>query len=162
MRKKFMVVLFTVVMTLSAAAAYAENIMYVQSFKAKIMLQPSFKAKVIGEAGKGSKMTSLGRSGNWVKVKFYSSEGYVSALLLSTRPPMEKLGLIKADGTDITHGVRRRASTYTSAAAARGLVQDDRRRLSRDEKIDYLGLEKMEAVTITSDDITRFMEGSKL
>jgi uncharacterized protein YgiM (DUF1202 family) len=162
MQKKFIVILFTVVMTLSSALAYAENLMFVQSFKAKVMALPSFKAKVIGEAGKGSKLIFLGRSGNWVKVNYYSKEGYVSALLVSTRPPMEKQGLIKADKSDISHGVRRRASTYTSAAAARGLVQDDRRRLSRDEKVDYEGLEKLEAVTITDDDIAKFVEGGKV
>ena len=162
MRKKIVFVFFTVVMTLSSVLAYAESVMYVQSFKAKVMSQPSFKAKVLGEAGKGSKMTSLGRSGNWVKVKYYTSEGYVSALLLSAQPPMLKMGLIKADEGEISHGVRRRASTYTSAAAARGLAQDDRRRLSRDEKVDYGGLEKMETFTASSEEVSRFMEGNSL
>jgi hypothetical protein len=162
MRKKFIVVLFTAVMTLSSALAYAENVVYVQSFKAKVMSQPSFKAKVIGEAGKAAKMISQGRTGTWVKVNFNGKDGYVSALLVSTRPPLDKQGLIKADDSAISYGVRRRASTYTSAAAARGLVQDDRRRLSRDEKVDYQGLEKVESVSLTNEDITKFMEGSKL
>lgn len=162
MKKKSMLVFFTIVMTLGSALAHAETIMYVQSFKAKVMSQPSFKAKVIGEAGKGSKMTSLGRTGNWVKVKYYSNEGYVSALLLSAQPPMLKMGLIKADEGDISHGVRRRASTYTSAAAARGLVQDDRRRVSRDEKTDYAAILKLETVAITEDEVVKFMEGSKI
>jgi hypothetical protein len=59
----------------------------------------------------------------------------------------------------LKEGVRRRASTYTSAAAARGLVQDDRRRLSRDEKIDYLGLENIEAVSISPEELAKFMGG---
>jgi len=162
MRNRIDVFLVVLVMALSATFAQAEEVYYVQSLKAKVMSGASFKSKVLGEASKGYRLVSLGRMGTWVKVNFYSKEGYVSALLVSTHPPMEKQGLIKAADSDISHGVRRRASTYTSAAAARGLVQDDRRRLSRDEKIDYLGLEKVEAVTITDGDIAKFMEGGRL
>jgi hypothetical protein len=162
MRKRIVLLLAVLVMALSATFAYAEEVFYVQSQKAKVMSGTSFKSKVLGEASRGYKLVALGRMGTWIKVKFYSKEGYVSALVVSTHPPMEKQGLIKASDSDISHGVRRRASTYTSAAAARGLVQDDRRRLSRDEKIDYLGLEKVEAITITDVDVAKFMEGGTL
>jgi hypothetical protein len=162
MNKKIVFILCTIVMILCSALAYAENVMYVQSMKAKVMSQPSFKAKIIGEAGKGTQMTALGRSGNWVKVKYASTEGYVAALLLSAQPPLQKLGLIKADEGEISHGVRRRASTYTSAAAARGLVQDDRRRVSRDEKSDMGAVLKLEAITIRENEVLKFMEGGKI
>ena len=155
-------VIVMLVFALSATVAHSEEVFYVQSLKAKVMAAASFKAKTVGEAARGSKLVVLAKMGTWVKVNYYGKEGYVSALLVSTRPPMEKLSLIKTDDANVSHGVRRRASTYTSAAAARGLVQDDRRRLSRDEKIDYLGLEKVEAVTITNDDIVKFLEGGKL
>lgn len=162
MRNKLLFVFLTVVLSLSYTQAYAENVMYVQSLKAKVMSQPSFKAKVLGEAGKGYKMTTLGRTGSWMKVQYYASEGYVSALLLSAQPPMQRMGLIKADEAELTHGVRRRASTYTSAAAARGLVQDDRRRMGRDEKTDYDGVLKLEAIAISEGEVIQFMEGGKI
>lgn len=162
MGKQISLFLVVLIMILSATFAQAEEVFYVQSLRAKILSGASFKSKVLGETAKGDKLVALGRMGTWVKVNYAGKEGYVSALLVSTRPPMEKLGLIKADEGDISHGVRRRASTYTSAAAARGLVQDDRRRLSRDEKVDYQGLEKVESVMITNADIAKFMEGSKL
>jgi beta-N-acetylglucosaminidase len=62
---------------------------------------------------------------------------------------------------EIKQGVRRRASSYTSAAAARGLAADDRRRLSKEEKVDYESLEKVEAFQLSADEINRFMEGNK-
>ncbi len=162
MRNKILFVFLTVVLFLSYTQADAGTVMYVQSLKAKIMAQPSFQAKILGEAGKGYKMTTLGRTGSWMKVQYYASEGYVSALLLSARPPMQRMGLIKADEAELTHGVRRRASTYTSAAAARGLVQDDRRRMSRDEKADYDGVLKLEAIAISEDEVVQFMQGGAL
>jgi uncharacterized protein YgiM (DUF1202 family) len=141
---------------------YAQNLYYVQSVKAKVMSSTSFKAPVLGEVAKGYKFTASGREGSWVKVKFNEREGYVSSLVLSTHPPLEKTGVIKADDGEIKQGVRRRASSYTSAAAARGLAQDDRRRLSKEEKVDYDSLDKIEAFMVTPEELGRFMEGQQL
>jgi uncharacterized protein YgiM (DUF1202 family) len=144
-----------------AAALHAETVYYVQSVKAKVMSGPAFKSPVIGEVAKGHKFVSPGREGGWIKVNHGGKEGYVSSLLLSTRLPLEKTVLIKGEDAEIKQGVRRRASSYTSAAAARGLAADDRRRLSKEEKVDYESLEKVEAFQLSADEINRFMEGNK-
>jgi hypothetical protein len=153
--------LFACFISLSGPA-WGQDQYYVQSLKAKIMSAPSFKAAIVAEAGKGTKLIASGKEGSWIKVGFGQKQGYVSSLLLSKNPPMEKVTLIKGNEDDIKQSVRRRASTYTSAAAARGLTQDDRRRLSTHEKVDYDGLEKVEAFTVTSEEVARFMEGNKL
>ena len=145
-----------------ATALHAQNLYYVQRVKAKVMSSTSFKAPVLGEVGKGYKFTASGREGSWVKVKFNDREGYVSSLVLSTRPPLRKTGIIKADDGEIKQGVRRRASSYTSAAAARGLAQDDRRRLSKEEKADYDSLDRIEAFKVTPEELSRFMEGHQI
>ena len=162
MQKTIVILLFMTSLLTAAGVYAAQDFYYVQSIKAKVLAGPSFKSRIIGEASKGTKFVSRGREGSWVKVVFYQNEGYVSSLLLSKYPPMNKLSVIKGDEVDIKRSVRRRASTYTSAAAARGLTQDDRRRLSRDEKADYSGLDKMESFTISPEEVARFMEGSKL
>lgn len=146
---------------LLVCSVHAADTYYVQSVKAKVLSAPSFKSTVLGEASKGTKLTAVGKEGNWVKVSYYGKDGYVSALLVTPYPPMARAGLIKADEADFQQGVRRRASTYTSAAAARGLAADDRRRLSGEEKSDYSGLEKMEAFMVTEAEIAKFMEGGK-
>jgi uncharacterized protein YgiM (DUF1202 family) len=146
---------------LFSTTLFAQTVYYVQSVKAKVQSGPSFKSKVIGEVGKGFKFVSSGRDGNWVKVKLDTKDGYVSALLLATHPPIQRAGVIKGEEGEIKEGVRRRASSYTSAAAARGLAQDDRRRLSREEKADYPGLEKMEAFTVSDAELNKFLEGGK-
>jgi hypothetical protein len=78
---------------------------------------------------------------------------------VSTHPPFEKTGVIKGEDAEISQGVRRRASSFTSAAAARGLAADDRKRLSKEEKIDYESLEKVEAFKLSDNEIALFMEG---
>jgi uncharacterized protein YgiM (DUF1202 family) len=155
-------VVFVMYLYSHATFLFAQQTYYVQSLKARVMTTPSFKGKPLTKLGKGFKLTVLGKEGTWLKVKFGSSQGYLPALLLSPKPPLEKQGLIKGEEDVLQHGVRRRASTYTSAAAARGLTQDDRRRLSRDEKVDYESLEKIESVSVSPEEVTRFMEESRL
>lgn len=162
MRRIGLFILISVALCSISGRLWAQDVYFVQSVKAKVMSGPAFKSKVLGEAVKGAKLVSSGKEGNWIKVSFSSKVGYVSAMLLSTHPPMERVSLIRGEEGDIKQSVRRRASTYTSAAAARGLAADDRRRLSRDEKVDYGSLEKMEAFQVSAGDISRFMEGNKL
>ena len=162
MRKTLFRVAMVVTSVFISTMVSAQTAYYVQSVKAKVMSGPSFKSEVIAEVAKGFKLVASGREGSWVKVRISDKDGYVSSLLVSTHPPFENTGVIKGDDADIKQGVRRRASSYTSAAAARGLTQDDRRRLSKEEKVDYESLEKIEAFTLSDDEITRFMEGNKL
>ncbi len=161
MRKRYLLLVMVVVCVLLPTMLYAETAYYVQSVKAKVMSGPSFKSEVIAEIGKGHKLSASGREGSWVKVRISDKDGYVPSLLVSTHPPFEKAGVIKGEDADIKLGVRRRASSYTSAAAARGLAQDDRRRVNQGEKIDYESLAKMEAFTVSPDEVARFMEGNK-
>ncbi len=151
-----------VVLCTIALQASAQETIYVQSVKAKVLSAPSFKASVLGEASRGTRLSSIGREGSWVKINYYGKNGYVAAILLSASPPMAKNTMIKAGDSEFQQGVRRRASTNTSAAAARGLAADDRRRLSGEDKIDYGGLERVENFTVSDAELAKFMEGGKL
>ena len=144
-----------------AALLHAESAYYVQSAKAKILLSASFKSAVIAEVNKGQMLTSTGKEGSWVKVKFNGKDGYVPALLLATQPPLNKTEFIKAEDPEIKQGVRRRASSFTSAAAARGLTKEDRKRADLEEGVDFIALNKMESLALTDAEITQFMNGGK-
>ncbi len=153
--------LFLAGLLASAEGFAATDSYYVQSARAKVMASPSFKAAVLGEASRGTKLSFIGKQGRWIKVSFYGKEGYVPALLVTPHPPLAMRGLIRAEESDFRDSVRRRASTYTSAAAARGLVQDDRRRLGGSEKADFESLEKVEAFDVTEAEVARFLEGGR-
>ncbi len=162
MKKNIIFFLSFCLTAMFTTTALGQQVMYVQSLKAKIMKWPSFKATVVSEVGKGQLLTLIGKEGNWAKVRFGSQkEGYISSLLLSKQPPISKQGLIKAEEGVISTSVRRRASTYTSAAAARGLAADDRRRLSVVEKSDYTSLEKIEQFSLTEDEIMKFAKSEE-
>ncbi|MEW6213644.1 MAG: SH3 domain-containing protein [Nitrospirota bacterium] len=146
---------------LCCTSLIAQDVYYVQSLKAKVMSTPSFKSEVLGEVSKGYRFVSTGKEGNWVKVRYNSKDGYVSALLLSNHPPIERQALITGEESEIKESVRRRVSTFASAAAARGLTQEDRKRLSREEEADYESLEEIESFSLSTEEIIRFMEESK-
>jgi uncharacterized protein YgiM (DUF1202 family) len=159
--KSISLFILAAMMILFCTSSHAEDVYYVQSLKAKVMKESSFRSNVIGEAGKGQKLVSTGREGSWIKVRYDSQEGYVSSLLVAVHPPLEKASLIKGREGDIKQGVRRRASTYTSAAAARGLASEDRKRLNEEGRADYEALEKMEALTIGAEEVEQFEKGGK-
>jgi uncharacterized protein YgiM (DUF1202 family) len=161
MKKIIVAAMMCMIGMVFSSGAYAQTEYYVQSVKAKVMSGKTFKSPVLGEVAKGFKFVSSGKEGGWVKVKYKNNDGYVSSLLLSSNPPLDKAGVIKGDDAEIKQGVRRRASSYTSAAAARGLAQDDRRRMNREERADYISLQKIEAFTVSQDEVNRFMEGEK-
>jgi hypothetical protein len=159
MKRIFVPILFLMAFMILTSPVHAQNTYYVQSVKAKVMSATSFKSPLMGEVGKGYKFISSGKVGTWIKVKYKNKTGYVYYILLATHPPFDKIAIIKANEEDINQGVRRRASSFTSAAAARGLASDDRRRLSNEERADYDLLEYMESFKVTADELNRFMEG---
>ncbi|MBI5889841.1 MAG: SH3 domain-containing protein [Nitrosomonadales bacterium] len=161
MKKHIVLLAVLVANMLYAAAVCAEQFYYVQSVKAKILSAPSFRSKVVAEVGMGQKLDMKGREGIWIKVANGNKEGYVSSLLVSTHPPLQKRGFIKANDAEIKMGVRRRSSAFASAAAARGLTKEDRMRADTEERVDYTALGRMEALSFSDDEVTQFAEGSK-
>jgi len=152
-------VLFSVVLVLlSLTALYGEEVFYVQSLRAKIMASPSLKSDVIAEVERGYKLISIGREGSWIKVKFKDKDGYVASVLVSEYPPIGRQGLITGEETTIKEGARRRASTFVSAAAARGLTPEERKRLSKEVQANYEALEKVESISISDEELERFIK----
>jgi hypothetical protein len=161
MKKHMLLSAIIVVKLLFAGTVYAEQFCYVQSATAKILSSPSFSAKTIAEARMGEKLGLKKTEKSWVTVVYDGEEGYVSSLLVSSHPPIEKRRFIKETDPKIERGVRRRSSSFASAAAARGLTREDRMRADMEGAADYQALEKMESLSFGDDDLTRFVKGGK-
>lgn len=161
MKKLILLITVLAANLLFTVPANAEQVYYVQSAKAKILAAPSFRSSVVTEVSMGQTLTLKSREGSWLKVTIGSKEGYVSSLLASSHPPLKRGGYIKADDSEIKQGVRRRSSSFASAAAARGLTKEDRKRADTEDRVDYQALHNMEALAFSDDEVSRFMEGSK-
>lgn len=132
--------------------------LFVQSLKAKIMAEPNFKSKEIAVASRGDRLDGGGLKDGWYKVSVKNAEGWVNRLCVAETPPMDKVTAISADAADLGEKSRKRASAVTSAAAARGLSDAERKRMSDEGLADYraLGMLERTSAAISERDIEAF------
>lgn len=138
--------------------AYALQTVYVQSEKAKILGAPAFGAEKVAEAAKGQELQVLEKKGRWYKVLSGDKSGWVAELVVGPTPPLGKVTVFTGEEKDIGQESRRRASQVTSAAAARGLTEEDRKRLGHKDVADYGALQKVEGINITDSELAGFRE----
>lgn len=131
--------------------------LYVQSIRAPIMSAPSLGSQVIAEAHKSDLLKEVEKQGNWHRVSYKDKTGWVSKLLVGLKPPMGKVSLLEETEEKLSTGARKRASAFTTAAAARGLAED-RARVNDKFKVDHYGVESMEAVKISDDEALVFLQ----
>lgn len=147
----FLIFMFT------AVPAYAADL-YVKSVKAKVLTNPSMRAKTIKVLSRGTKVTEVKRKGKWVMIEVGGKKGWISKYLVSTKPPMKRVSRL-AKGKSLEKTSRRRASAFTSVAAARGLTDYERARAGRKGYVvDFAALEQMEQLNIDEAEALKFIE----
>ena len=148
--------IFFLALLLLHFSATAEQVMYVQSAKANLMASPGFDSKLLNVLQKGESVTVLKEQGRWIQVTYLESNGWVSKLLLASQPPMDKVSVLQGKEEQLKNSARLRASTNVTAAATRGLRNDERARMSDSGKADYDELEEMEAVEVKEAEVRKF------
>ena len=152
----------TLCLALCAATSWAGDALFVQSSKAKLLDQPAFTGKTLAVLTKGQTVEMLERSGRWYKVQHGEVQGWLSGLVISAQPPLEKISVLQADDQRLTNKARRRASTQASAAATRGLREGDRSRASDEEHANYQALEIMEANQVSENEALQFHQSQEI
>jgi uncharacterized protein YgiM (DUF1202 family) len=147
---------FFFVLAIVHFSASAEQVMYVQSAKANLMAGPGFDTELVTVLQKGDPVTPVKEQGRWIHVNSESSSGWMAKLLLANQPPMEKLSVLKGKHKQLEKSARQRASTGATAAATRGLRNEDRTRMSDAGKPDYSELRQMEAIEIKEAEVRKF------
>lgn len=132
-------------------------VLYVQSVKAPILSATSFGSQKVAEASKGEALNEIEKKGSWHKVSYKNKTGWVSRLLISPNPPSGRVSVLVGTSENLESGARKRASAFTTAAAARGLAED-RSRVSDKFKTNFRDVERMEAVTISDEAAMAFVQ----
>ncbi|MEJ2044137.1 MAG: SH3 domain-containing protein [Reinekea sp.] len=128
--------------------------LYVNSDKAPLMEAPAFNSAGILMLRKGDEVTLLDSTKHWLKVDVNNQhQGWVSALLLKTHPPLKRVNLIGSDDVTLEGEARRRASSVATAGATRGLAEGEQ---MDNLSSDYQELHQMEALVIQQDLLVRF------
>jgi hypothetical protein len=120
---------------------------YIKSLQAPLLESPEPKAKIKMAISRGTEVSSVKIDDLFVKVSFNNQEGFINKLFLSTTPVINKSSLLN-ENVDITSKARKRASGFTSAAAARGLKEDSDDIFKNLGDADVLELKKMEALQV--------------
>lgn len=160
MKKLLTSLLVALLLPLTVTTALAET-MYIQSKQAKLLSEPNFKSPSIIQLEKSTPVEVIMKKGRWTEVEFKGKRGWLSSFLLSTNPPINKVNILKGDNADLSKSARKRASSVTTAGAARGLSADERMRNSDLQQTDYTALEKIEEMAPSEEQIDKFIDSGK-
>jgi uncharacterized protein YgiM (DUF1202 family) len=150
---RMLLVIFLFGLSFTAAAA---GTLYVQSDKAKLSAAPSFGAASIAALKKGDELAVIQAQNGWYRVRTDGKTGWIPRLLVSQHKPIRRISVISGEKDSVKTSARRRASNVTTAGAARGLVNDDRRRANPNGAADYEAVQSMESETIPQKDVEAF------
>jgi len=138
-------------------SAFAGDIMYVMSKRAKLLSSPAFGSKTLENFSKGEKLIAIEKKANWYKVIYNEKTGWVSRLSVSSHPPLKRARRMAKADSKLMQNSRRRASSVSTTAAVRGLTDINRSRVSNDERLDFAAVELMENYQINDEDVISFM-----
>lgn len=123
---------------------------YVSSLKAKLLIEPSFKAASITTLNKGTELEIVQKKRNWYQVKTPEQQGWLLKFAVKPTPPNNRISVLPSDEETQLKDVRRRTSTITTAAAARGLAAVSTDSGNDPYKSDMKAVEWMESFVIPS------------
>jgi len=150
-----------ILIILFPAISYSFDL-YVHSVKAPLYRTPSISSKEIIELKEGTKIIGIEEKANWYKVRYKDKDGWVYKLMVRKTPPLETKNLYVRLRSlfrrihVLRESSRRRPSSYTTTAAARGL-RDKRQRFADKYGHDYDALEKIESIEISDTEALEFL-----
>jgi fructose-specific phosphotransferase system component IIB len=123
---------------------------FIKSLKAPLLEEAKTSSKVKASLDRGTQVVGAGSDGSFIKVTSQGQQGFVNKLFLSDKPIQDKSSLLNQD-VDISSKARKRASGFTSAAAARGLKEDsdDIFKSLTDADADPDAVKQMESLVVT-------------
>lgn len=157
--KRFIYFMILGLMLPGGAWAYTA---YVHSAQADVYSRPALSSHKSTRLIKGDKVSVVNRKGSWCEIEHAAGKGYIYAFLLKKEPVQTKNRLYSRLRSffhkieSISSKSRRRPSSYTATAAARGL-RDKRQHFAELYNSDYDTLEKIEAITISEDEALAFI-----
>ncbi|MEM7182227.1 MAG: hypothetical protein AAF518_15030 [Spirochaetota bacterium] len=137
------ILLLGIALLFSGTLFAKQKVLYVTSPSAKLMKTASFGS---GTAlRRGDKLTVLGKSGMFYKVRVNGKSGYVSKMFASSKRPGSKVSL-RSGKSSRGSSARRRASSYSETASARGLTSSEKIRVRGNAgEYDYTAVQWMES-----------------
>ncbi len=149
--KKFLIFLLIAFFT---TTVFAERY-YIRSRTAHLLLRPKIGSKKVLKLKKGDSVELIKRKKVWVFLRHGKKQGWLNRMLISKRKPKLRKSIF-SNKVDISSTARRRASSFTSAAASRGLVADQET-MKNLPTANYAALHKIESLVIDEEEAVEFL-----
>lgn len=138
------------------------EVAYVHSSRAAVHSRPSMNSPSVGTLSKGDTVQILGEKGSWSEIEHGQGQGFIYSFLLNKQPVSSRekvysrLRSFFSKIESISGKSRRRPSSYTATAAARGL-REKREHFAALYKSDYDSLEAFESINISDEEALAFI-----
>lgn len=139
--------------------AQAEGVVYVQSVQASVLSEPEFGADLQFKVERGAELKVIEQQQTWYQVGTPQGQGWIYHLQVAANPPREKISLLASQENDLAKGARRRASSFTTSAAARGLAENRTRMNGGYWTSDMSNVEAIEELKIPQNEVIEFHQG---
>lgn len=141
-----------------SSIGYADT-MFIKSNKVKVFEEPKLASAVVIELDKGQQVEIVAIKGLWYQIKTGNKVGWVSKYLLSKEEVNSKPDRQKLRSINLKQNARKRASSFSTAAAARGLSAGQ---ITGDIKDDIKAVKKMEETEVKEDEVKSFIREGDL
>jgi hypothetical protein len=161
MKNSASVLLMTFVGVVLATASL--KTVYVQASRIDLKDSPKSGSARIGDVIRGEQLTVLETQGTWIKIKAGKKTGWISRLFVSSHRPVGNADLMKDVPESLPTSSRRRPSSYSVSATARGLMTSERGREGREMyQVDGEALERMEKYSLPKNVLDGFKTNGRL
>jgi uncharacterized protein YgiM (DUF1202 family) len=137
--------------------AMAAQKMYVQGESLQARKEPSPSSAVVIVISKGQAVDTLEGKGIWIKIRHNSNEAWVPLISLSKNKVDSPDSLLKSNSM-IEKNSRKRSNAVATAGAARGLLANESKILTKIPKTNYRALQKMAHFRVPPEETKDFVK----
>ncbi len=148
-------ILFFILVISPAFPLLAAETYYVRSAKAVASQEFERSSETVATLKRGEPVEKILTQKNRYKVLFTGKEGWVDRFFLSKKPPRKRISLFQTK-VDISSKARKRASVFSTAATARGLV-NTRSEQTPITDLNFDAVESMENMVVLPEIAHQFM-----
>jgi len=153
-------ILFSIILLSSLWKPWAqewkkEDTLFVKSYQTHLFKSPSIENLSAHTLQRGNSVTFLEKQDVWIKVKAGEKTGWLMEFHLSSKPIQKRVLLSQT--VDLTSAARKRASTFTSTAAARGLADSGQQVVDGQASLEMTALSRIESQAVREEEALEFL-----
>ncbi|MBI1862326.1 MAG: hypothetical protein HYR96_15535 [Deltaproteobacteria bacterium] len=139
------------------------KIVFVQAVHVDLKEEPKASSATVASVNRGEAGQVIETKDIWMKVKMGKRTGWISKLFVTNHKPVGNADLMKDVKQNLATTSRRRPSSYSVSATARGLMTSERGREGREMyETDGEALDKIEKYSLPKDSLKKFKTNGKL